>query len=171
MQLGNLDRVAVIGTSCAGKTTFARCLAGSAESSHVELDSLTGDLVASRAGPRSLAHSLRKRSPNLAVLSTATTARSGTSFGAGQPTSSGWIIPSPSSFRVPCGERFGVCLPGKASVAEIGKRFAARFSPVMESLGGCCGHSGGAGENIENCLALHIIRSHQRDGPSAARRG
>lgn len=38
--LGELSRVAVVGTSCAGKTTFARKLSSILAASHVELDSL-----------------------------------------------------------------------------------------------------------------------------------
>ena len=38
--LGDLARVAVVGTSCCGKTTFARRLAGLLDQPHVELDAL-----------------------------------------------------------------------------------------------------------------------------------
>lgn len=37
---GEFARVAVIGTSCAGKTTFARAFCGTFDAPHVELDSL-----------------------------------------------------------------------------------------------------------------------------------
>jgi adenylate kinase family enzyme len=37
---GSLDRVVVIGTSCSGKTTFARKLAACHSTSHVELDAI-----------------------------------------------------------------------------------------------------------------------------------
>jgi len=36
----DLSRVVVVGTSCAGKTTFARRLAGIVGAAHVELDAL-----------------------------------------------------------------------------------------------------------------------------------
>src|SRR5262245_29660934 len=35
-----LERVAIVGTSCAGKTTLARTLAGSLRTAHIELDAL-----------------------------------------------------------------------------------------------------------------------------------
>jgi adenylate kinase family enzyme len=38
--LPDLSRVVVIGTSCSGKTTFARCLARRLDAPHVELDAL-----------------------------------------------------------------------------------------------------------------------------------
>jgi len=38
--LGELDRVAVVGTSCSGKTTFARNLSRLLQTRHVELDAL-----------------------------------------------------------------------------------------------------------------------------------
>ena len=40
MRPENLMRVVVVGTSCSGKTTFARCLAGHLGTRYVELDSL-----------------------------------------------------------------------------------------------------------------------------------
>jgi adenylate kinase family enzyme len=36
----DLRRVAVVGTSCAGKTTFAAALAGKLQVPHIELDAL-----------------------------------------------------------------------------------------------------------------------------------
>ena len=38
--MGNLDRIVVIGTSCVGKTTLARALAGALGTTHHELDRL-----------------------------------------------------------------------------------------------------------------------------------
>lgn len=40
LKIENLRRVSVVGTSCSGKTTFARRLAGILSSKHVELDAI-----------------------------------------------------------------------------------------------------------------------------------
>jgi adenylate kinase family enzyme len=39
-ELASVERVVVVGTSCAGKTTFARQLATALKAPHVELDAL-----------------------------------------------------------------------------------------------------------------------------------
>jgi adenylate kinase family enzyme len=76
-----MARVVVIGTSCVGKTTFARSLARVLSFPHVELDALYWQRTGSRGHPRSFARSQLRRSHKIAGLLTATMGLFVISFG------------------------------------------------------------------------------------------